>query len=375
MVSSRWFVQLATTASAVGFMTVIFAPGCGDFDGYHLANTKDETPGGKPVDVEGGSGGAKPVDDFAPPVAPSADGKCASARKLCDGQCVSRSDPAYGCSDACAACNVPRGTAGCSEGRCVVRSCDEGRGDCNGLAADGCEAGLTSELTNCGKCANACRDGAVCSNSSCATTCADGLSACRGTCVNFKSDDSNCNGCGVACTGFNRCVNGACACTPSCVGKACGTSDGCGGTCDGTCSPGLRCSNKMCVCDAQSACAGCCQGGACLTGESNAACGKGGGACLACGGTSTCRSSGACASPQPSIVCASGMKFVGLSVSCSSVCATQGRSCRTGCFALSDVVGSSTIHDCNVTVTGTNVRDCAKLTAVDDEFSLICCCS
>src|SRR5262245_55881787 len=55
-------------------------------------------------------------------------------------------------------------------------------------------------------------------------------------------------------------------CRPDCLGRACGQSDGCGGTCTtGFCGSGLRCAGGVCMCDSSS-CAGCCSAGQCNTG-------------------------------------------------------------------------------------------------------------
>lgn len=79
-------------------------------------------------------------------------------------------------------------------------------------------------------------------------------------------------------------------CIPSCVGKACGSSDGCGGVCNaGSCATGQHCVAGTCKCDAAS-CTGCCDGTTCRAGASNDACGQGGEACSACTTGSTCQS-------------------------------------------------------------------------------------
>ena len=66
-------------------------------------------------------------------------------------------------------CTYPNGTPSCSTGVCGG-TCVSGRGDCNGLVADGCEAALTTDF-NCGSCGNACTDGLHCKLQRCVDLC------------------------------------------------------------------------------------------------------------------------------------------------------------------------------------------------------------
>ena len=57
------------------------------------------------------------------------------------------------------------------------------------------------------------------------------------------------DGCGGTCAAGTACespsevcVGSRCVCRPSCEGRRCGESDGCGGECPGTCDPGFACS-------------------------------------------------------------------------------------------------------------------------------------
>jgi cellulose 1,4-beta-cellobiosidase len=103
---------------------------------------------------------------------------------------------------------------------------------------------------------------------------------------------------GLATSSFSASVG---PCAPSCVGQACGASDGCGGTCAaGTCDAGLHCSAGACVCDATS-CGGCCMAGQCQMGTSSSACGTGGSTCAACSFGTTCNA-GQCTQPPATAV-------------------------------------------------------------------------
>ena len=66
-------------------------------------------------------------------------------------------------------------------------ACPQGLTWCNGKCVD-----MTSDNANCGKCANACPMGNVCSMSACALSCQNGLTSCNGKCANLTSDNANC---------------------------------------------------------------------------------------------------------------------------------------------------------------------------------------
>ena len=94
-------------------------------------------------------------------------------------------------------CEAENGTADCRLGQCVVASCDEGWGDCNGEAADGCEEDLTSDAY-CGVCSeDATRPGDSCGR------CGSGAYACQDdgslACEGDLGDDAYnaCGGCSL----------------------------------------------------------------------------------------------------------------------------------------------------------------------------------
>jgi hypothetical protein len=116
------------------------------------------------------------------------------------------------------------------------------------------------------------------------------------------------------------------ACTPSCSGKSCGDTDGCGGHCTvQTCAGGQRCVAGNCQCDSTSCASGCCSGNQCFTGTADQQCGIGGGLCNVCSSsTQTCSSHAciACGAPgQP--CCAGNTCQAGLAVCRSGICAAS----------------------------------------------------
>ena len=64
-------------------------------------------------------------------------------------------DPDH-CGDCTTVCpSFPNAFRGCS-GSCTIGGCKPGFADCNREPVDGCEANLTSEAANCGRCGGAC---------------------------------------------------------------------------------------------------------------------------------------------------------------------------------------------------------------------------
>jgi hypothetical protein len=83
---------------------------------------------------------------------------CPADQKACDGRCVSRADPDYGChADGCRPCVIAQATARCSDGGgCVVASCQGDFADCNAdgdrADGDGCETDTAHDPEHCGGC-------------------------------------------------------------------------------------------------------------------------------------------------------------------------------------------------------------------------------
>lgn len=141
----------------------------------------------------------------------------------------------------------------CCLPNCRNKSCgSDGCGGQCGSCPDGQEC-------NTGKCENKCGNGRIdddenCSNcpadASCKTdfACNQAIGKCVALCGNGKVDTGeNCNNCSadVKCKEAQKCFSDRC-CSPNCIGKQCG-SDGCGGTCGGTCKTGNVCNNGNCV--------------------------------------------------------------------------------------------------------------------------------
>ena len=205
-------------------------------------------------------------------------GSCQEGWADCDG------DPRNGCEvqltglNDCGACNqpcaVPHGEPRCEQGACKVVGCDDGRADCNQLAADGCEVDLRLP-DNCGGCGMTCRGlpnvaATSCGKAGCEVQCQDLRADCDGQLQNGCEADltgaASCGSCGRNCTTLRnvtsaRCSEGACreltcaAGTADCNGDP---ADGCErslrtqtdcGACDQPCAPAhaqADCSTGQC---------------------------------------------------------------------------------------------------------------------------------
>ncbi|MFO0660796.1 MAG: hypothetical protein U0165_13330 [Polyangiaceae bacterium] len=138
-------------------------------------------------------------------------------------------------------CDIPNANETCTNGSCVLSTCNPGTADCNS-AVPGCETDINTSLANCGGCNQACDVphasescvGGVCKMG----TCDPGFADCNndpsdGCEVNTKTTLAHCGGCGQNCDLANAsesCVNGACtlgACNPNYENCNNNPSDGC----------------------------------------------------------------------------------------------------------------------------------------------------
>jgi hypothetical protein len=113
------------------------------------------------------------------------------------------------------ACALPHVAAnGCAGGACTVVGCASGFGDCDGDAANGCEADTHVDNAHCGACGAACAAGTACSNSVCTLVCPAAQTNCSGACANLTNDPLHCGSCGTVCptpaNATRSCVAGAC---------------------------------------------------------------------------------------------------------------------------------------------------------------------
>ena len=206
MATSR-FIALAVPA-------LIVAAGCSVVAGVDFGSAHERIDpanlGEAGIDEDGG--GLLEVPDGAA-------AGCTAAQKTCNGACVAKSDPAYGCeAENCLPCSVPFAKAAtCKAGSCAAATCATGQGDCDGDSANGCESSLLSPAS-CGDCKTKCMPGAaLCSPTGCVSSCPGTLAECSGACVDTKAEISNCGECNHKCAapanGDPVCLNGTCTFT------------------------------------------------------------------------------------------------------------------------------------------------------------------
>jgi hypothetical protein len=162
---------------------------------------------------------------------------CLAGYGNCDGDaangCEAPLNTIANCRNCGITCSFPHAAASCGAGGCAMGACSADYADCNGVALDGCEVNTQTDRTNCGGCGTACAAGQVCSAGSCVASCGTGLTNCSGSCVNTTTDPAHCGGCTTVCaTPANAsayCAAGSCGSTCSAGWGDCNSSatDGC----------------------------------------------------------------------------------------------------------------------------------------------------
>jgi hypothetical protein len=147
-------------------------------------------------------------------------GQCSATEKMCNGTCVSVTDPMYGCGpSSCTAC-VPANSN--ATATCVMMNgaetcnitCVPGYSDCDGNPGNGCETDTGTDPQNCGACGAPCsvpHATPACVMGKCEVgTCDSGWVDCdmiptNGCESNPNSDNNNCGTCGVVCPNPLQC--------------------------------------------------------------------------------------------------------------------------------------------------------------------------
>lgn len=210
-------------------------------------------------------------------------------------------------------------------------------------------------------------DGATCNSKSCG-------GCCSGNSCFIAQDNEHCGANGqacVACKNNEICYQGKCTapgqCTPrNCTNGCCkndkcqtgntGAACGHGGTACVTCSSTQKCVNHACICDATT-CSGCCYLGNCMSGTDAKYCGKGGAACVGCKATEGCVGGvctpGASCSPSSCKGCCSGAtcktgdttQFCGTGGTACAAC-KSGETCSKGTCNNPTTCGPSSCSGC-----------------------------
>ncbi len=202
--------------------------------------------------------------------------ECAPGRGDCDGiasnGCETDITTSVGSCGACGnACAPPHATPVCTAGHCGVAACAAGWADCNHDPADGCEVDTTTDPGHCGSCAGACGTAhgtATCAMSRCGITCAAGWGDCDmnpadGCETDLTSTVASCGACGSVCAPPHA--------TPACTAGHCGIGACAAGFADCDHSPGNGC--EVDVTSTVTSCGAC--GHACSFAHGAAACARG----------------------------------------------------------------------------------------------------
>jgi len=178
---------------------------------------------------------------------------CENGHVDCDGLAANGCEATLDSNEHCGACNVrcapQNAEASCTAGRCVLAACASAFGDCDGVASNGCERWLRS-VSDCGGCNSACvlpHAQLQCTEDGCGfLRCQPGFGDCNHDaadsteasdgCETDLSQASDCGACGVQCP----------EATPFCAGGQCSAlrcPDGyanCAGGEDTACATNLR---------------------------------------------------------------------------------------------------------------------------------------
>jgi hypothetical protein len=149
---------------------------------------------------------------------PACVSSCADPQVACGDRCLDTRFDMANCGGCGTACALPDASERCFYGSCEIVACDDGRADCDRNSANGCEAMLNSDRSNCGSCGVVCRSDAVSCSGGVCSGCDTGRGDCNGDpddgCETPLDTPADCGACGRGCDLANAtsaCVAGSCA--------------------------------------------------------------------------------------------------------------------------------------------------------------------
>lgn len=201
---------------------------------------------------------------------------CDDGRRDCDALpdngCESDLRDTENCGGCGVTCDLPRGVEACGTGRCDLVSCDDGYDNCDGRLENGCEAD-TGEIFHCGICDNRCggtapHAAAICADGRCGLACDPGWADCDGNAANgceaLLSRPETCGGCATTCSGTAFLCSGDAAAGFACVPPPClEPPTRCGESCVDTALDPSHCGGCGVACPDRPNAAATCAGGAC----------------------------------------------------------------------------------------------------------------
>ncbi|MBI5513502.1 MAG: VCBS repeat-containing protein [Deltaproteobacteria bacterium] len=123
----------------------------------------------------------------APPRDLSVPESCPGGTTPCPGGCFDTTSSLAHCGGCGRACGLAGARSECAVGTCVFLACEAGFGNCNGMAADGCEVDTRTSVAHCGACGTVCpfvlHGAAACEAGRCGATCERGFVARDGACA------------------------------------------------------------------------------------------------------------------------------------------------------------------------------------------------
>lgn len=145
-------------------------------------------------------------------------GMCPMGTMRCGSACVDTQTSVANCGACNNTCFLNNSVEACTMGRCTVASCLGGFGNCDMQNANGCEVNLNESEEHCGRCGNRCMGGAngraACNAGTCGLACNIGFGDCdrmaANGCETRLDSVMNCGACGNACRMGQRCLLGAC---------------------------------------------------------------------------------------------------------------------------------------------------------------------
>ena len=146
---------------------------------------------------------------------------CGPGFKLCGTECVSIDRPDFGCGgESCQSCRVFNATARCNlKHECDLAICYQSFDDCDCDSHNGCETDLRIDPDHCGTCSRKCPEvphgQRGCGDTCTIWRCDNGYGDCNGAAtdgceVNTQTDAANCGRCGTACGPRQKCRHGEC---------------------------------------------------------------------------------------------------------------------------------------------------------------------